>query len=1098
MLISVTSFFRNPEAFETLKRRIFPRILAWHGREEPIRVWTLGCSTGEEAYSIAISFTEFFENVANAPKLQVFATDLNETLLEKARRGLYAKTIAQDISPKRLRRFFVEEEGGYRVSKTLREQVVFARHNVMSDPPFSRIDLISCRNLLIYLERGMHKKIMPAFHYALKPGGFLFLGTSESVEPFTELFTPVDKKLKIFTKNAVPTPAFRLLLPNEHGKHSSAAHFALAMVEGAQDLPADPRGELDAEREADRISLRKFAPAGVLINAALQVLQFRGASGDYLMPPTGKASFDLLRMAREDLIFPLRAAVNKAKRENTPVRRENVRLHRNGRDCTVTLQVIPLKNLKERCYLVLFEEKLPAEIGQAIASPPPAAARKTRARTGESRRVADLERELSETRDYLQSIEQEHEAANEELQASSEEVQSGNEELQSINQELEISKEELESTNEELITVNDEMANRNIELNLLNADLNNLQVNIHTAILLLARDLTVRRFTPLAGKLFNLLATDVGRSLASIRHNLDAPDLERLVGEVTTTRSAREREVCDKDGRWYALRARPYLTLDNKVDGVVLMLLDIDALKRSELAIRAARDYAEATLRTTPGPLVILQPDLRVITANNAFYKTFKVTRAETEGRLIFDLGNGQWNIPKLRHLFEEVIPQKNVFNGFEVTHDFEKIGRRIMRLNARRVSGSEDMPERILVGIEDITERRQERERQLIQVQKMEGLGMLAGGIAHDFNNILAIILGYAARLEESNDRPEQMPAAIKVIRGAVERGASLVQQLLTSAHQAEAQFTALDLNALVQELAGMLGATFPKTINFVLHLQPALPVVRADRSQIHQVLLNLCVNARDAMPKGGTITLETGVRDGAQLREYCSGVAADSYVFIRVIDTGTGISQKVEPHIFEPFYTTKERGKGTGLGLSVVYGVLRNHRGCVRVESKRGRGTTFKVYLPLVRPREAAPSSGAEIPSLPNDEARTILLVEDEEMLRALGVLTLEGDGYRVLTATDGVEAVEIFEAHRAEIGLVVCDLGLPRLSGKEVFLRMKKSKPNVRAIVASGYLEPPLRSELLQAGALDTIQKPYDFRELLEKVHSIIGQPKAAGAS
>ena len=387
---------------------------------------------------------------------------------------------------------------------------------------------------------------------------------------------------------------------------------------------------------------------------------------------------------------------------------------------------------------------------------------------------------------------------------------------------------------------------------------------------------------------------------------------------------------------------------------------------------------------------------------------------------------------------------------------------------------------------------KRKRLEQQLIQAQKMEGLGTLAGGIAHDFNNILAIILGYTARLEEWKKHPEHMPEAIKVIRDAVARGASLVQQLLTSARQTDARFTPLDLNVLAHEMERMLAATFPKTVNFLLQLQPGLPLAKADRSQIHQVLLNLCVNARDAMPNDGTITLATGVASGEELRESFGGANAERYVFVSVTDTGTGISDRVKPHIFEPFYTTKERGKGTGLGLSVVYGVVNNHRGFVQVDSEPGHGTTFKVYLPLAGAAELSSTGGQQNGSA-RDPARTVMLVEDEEMLRELGVMLLESDGYRVLAAKDGIEAVEMFEAHADEIGLVICDLGLPRLGGRDVFLRMKEIKPNVRAIVASGYLEPSLRTEILRAGVIDTVQKPYDFRELIERIRSIIGEPQ-----
>src|SRR4051812_8544016 len=389
---------------------------------------------------------------------------------------------------------------------------------------------------------------------------------------------------------------------------------------------------------------------------------------------------------------------------------------------------------------------------------------------------------------------------------------------------------------------------------------------------------------------------------------------------------------------------------------------------------------------------------------------------------------------------------------------------------------------------------KRKRLEQQLVQAQKMEGLGTLAGGIAHDFNNILAIILGYTNKLESSHAKPNEFPGAIKVIKEAVERGAALVQQLLTSARQTEARFSSVDLNALVRDLEPMLQATFPKTISFHLELESTLPVVTADKSQIHQVLLNLCVNARDAMPGGGTLSVLSSVTPGADLTEMFTGVTAENYACIRVRDPGIGMSRQVKSHIFEPFFTTKERGKGTGLGLSVVYGVVNNHRGFVQVESEPGAGTTFIIYLPVkhVAAEQLGPDrTGAPRQNIP----QTILLVEDEDMLRELGVSILESEGFRVLPAKDGVEAVALFETHSDEIGLVVCDLGLPRLGGREAFLKMKESRPGVRAIVASGYLEPAIRSEMLKAGVIDTIQKPYDFNDLLAKIRSIIApQPVA----
>ena len=531
-------------------------------------------------------------------------------------------------------------------------------------------------------------------------------------------------------------------------------------------------------------------------------------------------------------------------------------------------------------------------------------------------------------------------------------------------------------------------------------------------------------------------------------------------------------------------------TLQGNDPEASLLQLSIDVTSRiaAEEALRGSEERYRRFVEEDLTGNLIMRPDGSIITCNPAFARIFGFDSIE-EARAA--------NFLSLLHTKNEGAELLASLRPNESTerHELEMQQRDgDMVYVATKFIGSFDEGGRLaeVKGYFFNDTKRKRLEQQLIQAQKMEGLGTLAGGIAHDFNNILAIILGHTIRLEDWKKHPEQMPEAIKVIRDAVARGASLVQQLLTSARQTEARFTPLDLNALVQELERMLGATFPKTINFVLQLHPGLPPAKADRSQIHQVLLNLCVNARDAMPNDGTITLATGVVSGDELRVSFGGVNAERYVFVRVTDTGTGISKRVKPHIFEPFYTTKERGKGTGLGLSVVYGVVNNHRGFVQVDSEPGCGTTFSIYLPLVSATEPASANGHSV-GPGHDPARTVMLVEDEEMLRELGVMLLEGDGYRVLAAKDGVEAVEMFEAHADEIGLVVCDLGLPRLGGRDVFLRMKEIKPSVRTIVASGYLEPNLRTEILRAGVIDTVQKPYDFRELIERIRSIIGEPQ-----
>ena len=712
MLISVTTFFRNPTAFDVLKEKVFPKLVGPQ-RDQPLRVWVAGCSSGQEAYSIAMAFVEFAEQAGQGRRLQLFATDVNEALLDKARAGFYAESLVHDLSPGRLRRFFVKEDGGYRAAKFLREMVVFARQNLLSDPPFSRMDFISCRNMLIYLEADAQRKVLPTLHYALKPEGFLFLGESESPGPVADLFATVDRKYKIFCKKPGLTahPHFG---PRHPGERKEIP---------APRPPGAPEGflaEVNAQREADRVTLNRYAPPGVLLNAQGRVLQFRGETSPFLKPPTGNASFHVLKMAREGLMLPLRTALKKAKAENKPVRREGVRVAQNGGTRRVNFDVVPLAHLKERCYLVFFEDAkerglqaasmskveedsiIPGAHGRRQAKRPDGRAPET------ARRVAELEGELSETRDYLQSVQEQNEAANEELQSSNEEVTSANEELQSINEELETSKEELESSNEELTTVNEEMVNRNAELNRANADLNNLHASVNLPIVVLTRDLAIRRFTPPAAKLFNFVDTDVGRPLSNVRHNLDLPDLEALLREVIDTLSERGREVRDKAGRCYSLRAHPYLTLDHKIDGAVLVLMDIDELKRSEQVIAAARDFAANTIETVRESLLVLDAQLRIESANRAFYRTFGVSPQLTVGKFMYDVGNGQWNIPGLRALLEDILPRQKTIENFEVEHDFEHIGHRTMLLNARRIEDTTWKTHRILLAIEDITERKQ------------------------------------------------------------------------------------------------------------------------------------------------------------------------------------------------------------------------------------------------------------------------------------------------------------------------------------------------------------------------------------------------------
>ena len=604
ILIHVTGFFRDSQVFEALKTRVFPSLMKGRRQSMPIRIWVPGCSTGEEAYSIAMVLMEFLGDSANTQEVQFFATDISETSLERARSGLYLENVAAEVSQERLRRFFVKTPRGYQVIKSIRDVIVFARQDIAKDPPFSRLDLISCRNLLIYLGAPLQKKVIPVFHYALKPTGFLLLGTSETIGPFADHFTLIDKKNKIYAKKPTALRPAAFARP-EHEADREAARRV---------FPAP--GSFDVQKEAERVLLAKFAPAGVIVNSDLEIMQFRGHTGPYLEATPGLASLNLSKMAREGMLVDLRGALQKAKKTDAPIKKHGVEVRTNGGTHEVDLEVIPLRGPTpgERYYLVLFQESKPD-----VEVVPPRGAGKV-GKTGRPaeraarRQVGLLKHELAQTKSTLQSVIEEQDTTNEELKSANEEILSSNEELQSTNEELETAKEELQSTNEELITVNEELQNRNLELSIAHSDMLNLLASVNIPVLMLGNDLRVRSFTPPAEKLLNLIHTDVGRPISEIKPNFTLPRMEELIIEAVDAVTVQEVEVQDNQNRWYSMRIRPYRTSENKLDGVVVTWVDVTELKtsleRSEerfrLLVDTVQDYA----------IIMLDPEGRVTSWN--------------------------------------------------------------------------------------------------------------------------------------------------------------------------------------------------------------------------------------------------------------------------------------------------------------------------------------------------------------------------------------------------------------------------------------------------------------------------------------------------
>ncbi|HEV7767534.1 MAG TPA: CheR family methyltransferase [Thermoanaerobaculia bacterium] len=558
MLIHVTGFFRDPAVFDFLQRHAFPDLMKNRDHGNPLRVWIPGCATGEEVYSLAILALEMSGELGFTCPAQIFGTDISEDAVDRARLGVYPESISAEVSPERLRRFFTKVDGGYRVAKAVRDCCIFARQNVTKDPPFSRLDMVSCRNVMIYLGNILQRKAMAIFHYALRTNGYLLLGSSETIGTFGNLFNVVDRKHKVYQKRGLSVRTaveFEPALPRPHPERKN--------------MEDETRDAGNAFREADRVMLTRFAPPAVLINEQMEILQFRGRTSMFLEPPSGVASFNLLKMAREGLLAELRVAIQAARRKEAPVRREGVRVRTNGDMTTVNIEVIPfITPAKERFQLVLFEavpEETPARGRRKSAVEP----------EPESRGVLRLKRELEATREYLQSIIEEQEAMNEELRSANEEIQSSNEELQSTNEELETAKEELQSSNEELTTLNEELENRNQDLAEANSDLLNLLGSIDLPIVMLDSDLRIRRFNAGAQRVLNLIPTDAGRPIRDLSLTVVIEDFEQMIISVIEDLEVREIQVEDQRGQPWLLRIRPYKTTDNKIEGAVMVLIDL-------------------------------------------------------------------------------------------------------------------------------------------------------------------------------------------------------------------------------------------------------------------------------------------------------------------------------------------------------------------------------------------------------------------------------------------------------------------------------------------------------------------------------------------
>jgi two-component system CheB/CheR fusion protein len=1193
LLISVTSFFRDPDAFAHLEKTVLEDLVKSHDAGHPVRIWVPGCATGEEAYSLAMLVIEKISALRKDVKLQVFASDIDERALTVARNGVYPDSIAEDVSAVRLRRFFTKEDHSYRVIPELRDAVVFANQNILADAPFSKLDLISCRNLMIYLTPDAQERVIQMFHFALNDGGTLFLGMSETTGNHDALFEPLSKKYRVYKRvGHARSRAFDFPIVQR-----PYANAGLVPTRSQYKAAGNNLAEL-----SQSLLVQHYAPAAVLINAQSEALYFEGPTDKYLRVPSGETSRDLLAMARQGLRARLSSAVRAARTQDAVVS-ERATITRGDDGVGVTIQVHPVTLDEAKLFLVTF-----ADEPMKVVVPAP-----NETNTEANRQ---LEQELETTRADLRTTIRDYELSTEELKAVNEEAMSMNEEFQSTNEELETSKEELQSLNEELTTLNTQLQQKIDDERRMSDDLNNLLSSSGIATLFLDTDFKIMRFTPATRELFNLISKDIGRPFSDITGKVKDPGLLKDAEAVLETLVSVECEVESDDGRWFVRRLLPYRTQSGKIDGVAVTFSEVSELKALQRETATAREFAESIIGTVREPMLVLDATFKILSASRSFNRIFATAAVNVIGKNLFSIQNGQWDVPQLRQLIESVLPDQTTVEAFDLTLNAGDLGRRQMVLNARRIVGRPEHEESILLAVEDVTDKNaaqqaildrearlsaildaapeailtidengivgtfsrgaeeifgfkaeevlgqnvnmlmpepdrsrhdgylehyiktgekkiigigremdagrkdgsrvpirltvseleldgvrhflgiihdltldKKRQAELQRAQKMEAVGQLTGGLAHDFNNLLTVVIGNLELLEMRTD-DTKLHELINEALEASNLGAALTSQLLSFSRSQSLAPEHVALNDLVNTMLPILKRTLDEKITIETRLADDLNATLADPGQIESAILNLAINARDAMPDGGKLTVET--RNVALDADYTAAqvdVTPGDYVCLSVTDTGAGMSPETQARVFEPFFTTKGPGAGSGLGLSMVYGFAKQSGGHVVIYSEVGQGTTVNLFLPTV---VAAAGENVEQKPEASSEAggETILVVEDDPKVLRLTVARLEELNYQVIAATNGPKAMDILK-RREDIDLVLSDVVMPGgMTGFEVADQALALRPDLKILLATGYAKGVEPRDVASSKTDHRIlRKPYGMKELARTLRELL---------
>jgi two-component system CheB/CheR fusion protein len=844
LLIPVTEFFRDPKTYETLCDSLLPRLFKDKEDGASVRIWIAGCSTGEEPYSMAICLLEYLEDKAANIKVQIFATDISEIAIAKARAGMYSKRDVANLSASRLQKYFTKINGSFQLNKLIREMCVFACHNFLKDPPFARMDFISCRNVLIYMEPFLQKKALTTFHYALNDTGYLLLGKSETTGAATDLFAAFGNHDKLYSKKIVPGRLLHVI-----ADRSEKGFRDKGKPSGKE------AGREDFQKSADAVLLAEYAPPGVVVNEQMDIVQFRGATGAWLEPSPGRPSLNLLKMAREGLAFELRNALHKVKTTNKAVVKENIPIRVADRQQLVTIKVVPLSNTVEPYFLIVFTDTvfpLLSPGGAPANMPVPLAMQQSL----ENEQIQRLTNELAQAREDMRSITEDQEAVNEELQSANEELLSGSEELQSLNEELETSKEEIQSTNEELTTLNQELFDRNEQLNM-------------------------------------------------------------------------------------------------------------------------SRLYAESIVATIREPLIILDKNKQVKSANRSYYDKFSSTEEKTEGKLFHELENGQWDIPALRSMLDNVLSGESKVTGFEIRQTFKGIGGRTMLLNARRIFRTDNNDLLILLAIEDVTEAKkletelklftQELERQVEErtvslkesntslKHSNENLEQFASIASHDLQEPLRKIRTFANLLNQryNKDIAAEAKELLGKISVSAERMSLLINDVLNFSKimDSKAAYGRTDLNEVLKTVIDDFDLLIAQKKAVVNH--GSLPVIDAIPLQMNQLFYNLLGNAlkfskADVSP---VISITARMLPPEEIKKFPALNSETSYSEIVFQDNGIGFNQEFSEKMFLIFQrlNSREHFEGTGIGLALCKKIVINHHGEIYAEAREGGSTQFHIILPL-----------------------------------------------------------------------------------------------------------------------------------------------------